>query len=143
MRDSWARFGNLSSLYAQAAEVGYDDYLGKSEELSRLAFADDPVRFSSLETQISIAGVKSIVFSAMCLEATINDFSGIHLGDGYTEDHIEKLDLLSKWSIVLRLASGYEFDRSREPYSLLKSLVSARNRLVHNKSKERNKGSGL
>jgi hypothetical protein len=78
--------------------------------------------------------VQTIVLSAMCLEAAIFDYAAIHLGDAYVSDHLDKIDLLSKWVIVMRFVSDHHYEKGEEPYNSLKQLVTARNRLVHSKS---------
>jgi hypothetical protein len=70
----------------------------------------------------------------MCFESAIYEYAGDHLGDAYVQDHIDKLDVLSKWLIVSRLVTGYELRKDQAPYAALKELVSARNKLVHSKS---------
>jgi len=72
----------------------------------------------------------------VCLEAAIYDFAAIHLGDQYVKYHIDKLDLLSKWVVVLRFVSGVIFDKGCALFASLKQLANDRNRLVHTKSKE-------
>ncbi|WP_415887860.1 hypothetical protein ACMXYO_07380 [Neptuniibacter sp. QD37_6] len=78
--------------------------------------------------------VQSIVFSAMCLEAFIYDYSKKHLGSSYTKKHIEKINIESKFIIVPRLAIGKELDKSGQGYERLKKLISDRNKIVHFKS---------
>lgn len=93
---------------------------------------DDARRRSQREQHIS--GVSTIVFATMCLEAAIFDFGAHHLGDQYFADHIEKLDLLSKWVVLPRLVCDYTLDKSTAAFEYLKRTVMARNRLVHSKS---------
>lgn len=71
----------------------------------------------------------------MCFESAIYEYAADHLGDAYVKAHIDKLDVLSKWLIVLRLVAGYELRKDQAPYAAFKALVAARNELVHSKSR--------
>lgn len=75
--------------------------------------------------------VQSIVFSAMCLEAFIYGYSVRNLGKSYTESHIERLGIESKYIIVPRLITGKEIDKSGQAYEGLKRLIKDRNKIVH------------
>ena len=80
--------------------------------------------------------VQSIVFSAMCLEAFIYGYSEKHLGAKYTKQHIEKLNIESKFILVPRLIAGKEIQKSGQGYEMMKKLISDRNKIVHFKSRE-------
>jgi hypothetical protein len=75
--------------------------------------------------------VQSIVFSAMCLEAFIYGYSVKNLGKSYTNMHIERLGIESKFILVPRLVTGKEIDKSGQAYEGLKRLVKDRNKIVH------------
>lgn len=96
----------------------------------------DEEEASNLESSINELAIKAIIFSAMCVESAINDYAGKQLGDKYYQQHLASLDLLSKWVIIPRLVCGNSLDKSGAAYNSLKTLVSARNKLVHNKSQE-------
>ena len=80
--------------------------------------------------------VKAIVFSALCVEASINNYAGIHLGDSYCENHLYSMDVISKWVVIPKLVCGKPIDKSGPAFGALKRLIKARNKLVHNKSQE-------
>ncbi len=132
--ECFARVGSLHYVYSEAAEKAYCDFLKKSEEYGHL----DPDDYDENHTHVRydklIAGLQTVVFSAMCFEAAIYDFASIYLGDDYVREHLDKLDVLSKWLVVLRLVSGIEIPKDEAPYCALKVLVTERNRLVHSKS---------
>ncbi|EON90558.1 hypothetical protein MARLIPOL_18123 [Marinobacter lipolyticus SM19] len=132
--ESFARIGTFSYLYAEATEKGYSEFLATSEEIEALDNVEYDERLGELEHARDLAAIQAIVFSAMCFEAAIYDFASIHLGDGYVQDHLDKLDVLSKWLVVIRFVSGIEIPKSEAPYAALKNLVFERNRLVHSKS---------
>ena len=131
-RLNFARILTLTSMYEEACERGYDDYLFCTERIIQIGEVDyDPEQW---ELRRDIAGLQTIVFAAMCFESAIYEYAADHLGDAFVQDHLDKLDVLSKWLVVLRLVAGYELRKDHAPYGALKALVSARNRLVHSKS---------
>jgi hypothetical protein len=70
----------------------------------------------------------ALVFSALCLEAYINqELTKTKVGDE------EQISLEAKWLwLPLLLGNQLTFDRSKEPYQTFKKLVTLRNqRLVH------------
>lgn len=134
--EEFARMGTLQYLYADIGETAYADYLIACEKIREFGDVEyDEVLFE-LERLRDFSGVKVIVFIAMCFEAAIYDFASIHFGDDYVSDHLDRLDVLSKWIVVLRFVSGVELLKDKPSYGALKALVSARNALVHPKSKE-------
>jgi len=76
-----------------------------------------------------------IVFAAMCLEAFIFDYGAQHLSKSYVSDHIDKLEMPSKFVVLSELVSGKKFPTSSHAYERLVQLVKDRNSLVHFKSK--------
>lgn len=79
--------------------------------------------------------IKMIVFIPIFLEAYIYDLAAIVLGDTYAKRFLDKLDLISKWIIIPKLITQKELDRSKAYFSTFRALVSARNQLVHHKTK--------
>ncbi len=75
-----------------------------------------------------------IVFSAMALEAYINDYAIRYLSDNYFKVYFDKSDLLSKWVIIPRLTTGKQLDAGSEPVQDLSWLMALYNKLVHYKS---------
>lgn len=132
--ESYARIRYMAHTFKGTCQRSYLAYL----ELSRLIDEFGEVEYSEelneLERKKTDAGFQTIVFSAMSLEAAIFDFAAVHLGDDYVRDHLDKLDLLSKWVIALRFISGLELIPGKEPYNSIKQVVTARNLLVHCKS---------
>ena len=77
---------------------------------------------------------KSVAFATMCLEAFIYDYAAHNFSDTYVKRYIDKLDLISKWVLVPRLALGKDFPRDSKAFEYLVKLVKFRNELVHPKS---------
>ena len=133
---SSARVRTLDWTYADACIRGYYDFLMLDREAAKFGDIEYHKDLEELKRKRDIAGLQVIVFAAMCFEAAIYDFAAIHLTDGYVQKYLDKLDVLSKWVVILKLVTGYELRADRSPYASLKQLVKARNRLVHSKSEE-------
>lgn len=133
--ESIARVGGAHYLFAEAAEKGYTEFVETSIEIDAFGDIEYDERLEDLKRMRESASLQAIVFSAMSFEAAIYDFAAIHLGDKYVMDHLDRLDLVSKWLVVIRFVAGIELPKSEAPFAALKSLVIDRNRLVHSKSR--------
>lgn len=79
--------------------------------------------------------VEIIVFANMCLEAAAYDYAAWHLGDAFTSAHLDRLDLIGKWTIIPRLIARNDVELAPATYELERGLVRRRNALVHHKSR--------
>ncbi len=135
VQDTWARISTLSRTYYDIAADAYELYLDDVENRIRDPGDEhDPSEHMAQTERMTIQGIKVIVFSAMALEAAVFDFAAIHLGDEMAKEHLDKLDLLGKWVIVPQLVCGRALREDGPAFNNLRSLVKARNRLVHHKS---------
>lgn len=132
--ESFSRMGAFHYVYAEASEKGYSEYLQASSEMETIGDVEHDEKLEDIRRRRDVSGLQAIVFSAMSFEAAIYDFASVHLGDDYVRDHLDRLDVLSKWLVVLRFVAGVELPKGEAPYAALKSLVFERNRLVHAKS---------
>ena len=99
-------------------------------------FADkDWLKVFDLEYERDKYSVVSIVFAAMCLEAFIYDYAATATSHSYVKNYLDKLDLVSKWIVIPRIITGKEIPRGSKALQMLSKLVSARNGLIHFKSK--------
>ncbi|MDP2601291.1 MAG: hypothetical protein Q8S00_01665 [Deltaproteobacteria bacterium] len=80
------------------------------------------------------AAVIGITFATMCIEAFFYDYAASRLGDGFTEAHLDKLDLPSKLLIIPQLVCGKAIEKSSHIFEKVKRLTRDRNYLVHFKS---------
>jgi hypothetical protein len=132
-RDSYSRMGGLHHVYFDIAQDEYAECLRvESIDTSDMHEGEK----SELSYKATEHAVKAIVFSALCVESAINNYAGIHLGDSYSEKHLQNLDVVSKWVVIPKLACGKSMDKSGPAFGALKKLIQSRNKLVHNKSKE-------
>jgi len=133
-RQNFSRIGTMTSLFESACERGYDQFVELSRQIKERGNPEYDPELDEMRLSRDIAGVQTIVFSGMCFESAIYEYAADHLGDAYVRDHLDKLDVLSKWIVVMRLVMDYEFRKDQAPYSSLRDLISARNKLVHSKS---------
>lgn len=87
-----------------------------------------------LEAEQGKAALTVVVFAAMALEAYIYDYAARQLGDMYVKNHLEKLDVVSKWVVIPELVTGRELPGRSKWYPALKELIKARNGVIHHKS---------
>jgi hypothetical protein len=94
--------------------------------------------FEQIETNYERQGQAAMIvitFAAMALEAFFYDYAADALGDNYVKDHIDKLDLPSKYLVYPKLVCGKGPDKSDHTFELVDKLNKLRNLLVHSKSR--------
>src|SRR5688500_12916308 len=57
-------------------------------------------KIDQLERQHNKAVIKIIIFLSTFLESYIWNLSAMILGQGYTKDYLDKLDMIAKWKII-------------------------------------------
>jgi len=77
-----------------------------------------------------------IVFTALCLEAFINNYGIARLSKNYFINYLDKLDLVAKWIVIPRVITRKRIGPGSKPVQDLSWLIAQRNRLVHYKSRE-------
>lgn len=128
-----SRLGGLCSLYMDMCEREYSQFITSSDLFEKQT---KEYLKHEYESECTESGIKTIIFSALSVEAGINDYGAWQLGDKYFEGHLSSLDVVSKWVVVPKLVCGKEIDKSGPAFSALRSLIKSRNELVHNKSKD-------
>jgi hypothetical protein len=135
LKDGKSRLGGYGDVYFRFSEASYSQFL---KDRAAMESASDEFERDEFDNGAFEHGVKTIVFAALSVEASINDYGAWQLGDSYFEDHLNALDVLSKWVVVPRLVCGKEMNKGSAAYSRLVSLIRARHQLIHNKSREFN-----
>ena len=77
------------------------------------------------------SAVVTVIFSALALEAFINDYAITVFSRSFFDSYLDKLDPVSKWLIFPWLAKGKTIERRGQTFESLKKLLSLRNKLVH------------
>jgi len=107
-------------------------YRSLADQLNRLDHLD--AQYDALFNEVEEAAVEPVVFAGMCVEATLYDLGACLFGSAFVE-HTDKLDPLSKYFVISRFIDRADPDKSGITYQSLQALVSARNKLIHYKSK--------
>lgn len=134
-----SRVDSLVDTYAEIAEQAFGCFLDEAIDPAALVGfhpADDPDELMEQYERRKSSGIKTIVFAAMAIEAAAFEYAAMSLGDKMAEK-LDRMDLEGKWMIATRLACGQSFQVNSSAINGLKSLVSARNALVHHKSSPR------
>lgn len=138
---TYARMGYLNG-YLENAIYYFIEYRSSLEQYIEVKHVrnkiDDP-----LYEQYLVASAKSnrnffnsFLYFSLFLEAYIYDYAARRLGDTYTKNYLEKLDIISKWVIIPRLITGRQIDTYKKSFAVLKQLIGVRNKLVHHKTQE-------
>ncbi len=77
------------------------------------------------------------IFSALTLEAFINDYGIYRFSSAFFDDHLDKLGPSSKWLIIPRLVTGKEIPRDGQAHKGIVKVFDLRNRLVHYKARKK------
>lgn len=92
-------------------------------------------KISKLSKQNYKLVIQSIVILCTFLESFINEVGIVELGSKYYKENVDSLSIKSKWEIVLKLVYGKGIDKSKKYYEDFIKLITARNNLVHYKTK--------
>lgn len=134
-----------SALYLHFGDMAFE-FAAKMEDLNKKVKESGDPAFGSSESmahhQLGVQrdrmALATIVFAAMLVEAFINDYAAIALGQDFFDQYIDKMDLKAKWAVVPRLVSGRALASVENPgegaINRLNQLIRARNFLVHYKS---------
>ncbi|MDN4547168.1 hypothetical protein [Pseudomonas sp. C32] len=137
VRDSWVRVDSMVDTYAEIAEEAFGHFLlEKDNPIPHPGPERDFTAHYEHEDRKVVWGIKTIVFSAMAIEAAAFEFAGIQLGDKVAEQYLDKMDVVGKWMIVPRLVCARSLREDGPAMNGLRGLVTARNALVHHKSRE-------
>lgn len=109
-----------------------------NERNSRQVKDDHDVDFvCEKNAAIQRSAMVSVIFSALTLEAFINNYAIERFSKNYFENHLDKLNPVIKWILIPKLAIGNGIDTDGQPYERLKKLFKLRDRLVHYKTKKK------
>ncbi|MGY2397732.1 hypothetical protein [Pseudomonas sp. SDO5271_S396] len=95
MRNGCILEDTMVRTFAKNAEGAFDQFLyERANPISRPKLAHDADVYNEHENRKSVAGIKTIVFSAMALEAAAFEFATIQLGEPLARRYLDKLDLV-------------------------------------------------
>jgi hypothetical protein len=137
VRETWGRLNSLAYTYSRIAQDSLSRLLTeKKNPIGDPPISSDPTEYLAQQDLISTSAIQTIVFSAMATEAAVYDLAAIHLGDEYARTYLDRLDLVAKWLVVPRLICGKSLRQNGSAITALRTLVRARNSLVHHKSQQ-------
>jgi hypothetical protein len=136
---------SMVGVFAEIAREHYECFLqcelqlaGFEEKLAQRISDDDRLSLNHevylVQCEQNKHGVIVIVFSALAVEAYIYDYAARNVSDSFAKKYLDKLDTVSKWVVIPRLATGNSFPTASKGFALLRSLIRARNNIVHHKS---------
>jgi hypothetical protein len=128
--------------YFQIAKANRDLFheCNRSRKSQEAAVGEDEIA-EALETAERLweqqwqAAMVAVTFAGMSLESFFYDYAADALGDQYVKDHLDKLDLPSKYLVYPKLVCGAAPQKSEHTFELVRNLTRLRNDLVHAKSK--------
>lgn len=94
-------------------------------------------KICKINEDIQNHAIIAVIFSALTLEAFINNYGISLFSLSYFDNYLDKLDFVSKWLILPKLVVNKELNTSHQPFQLLNELYSLRNKLVHSKTYKR------
>jgi hypothetical protein len=105
------------------------------ERQARRVKTDRDVDFQCWKNaQIQRAAIVSVVFSALTLEAFINDYAISNFSKTFFDTYLDRLSPTTKWMIIPRLKTGKQLDPLGPAIHKLSSLFKQRDKLVHHKT---------
>jgi hypothetical protein len=105
------------------------------ERQARRVKTDRDVDFQCWKNaQIQRAAMISVVFSALTLEAFINDYGISNFSKTFFDTYLDRLSPATKWMIIPRLKTGKQLNPQGPVIHKLSSLFKQRDKLVHHKT---------
>lgn len=129
---SCGRMHNMVRLYANVAVENYKKAkaLYQEMEIDNFNALDLRKQYEKFCHSVVIA----VVFSAMAIEAFVNNYGAACLGDDFFYDNFDRLSIISKLQLISKFLFKEEFDKSKEYYYCLKSTFSERDKFIHSKT---------
>lgn len=125
--------GKLNKLGKLSEDIDINSINAK-QELINLVESEEHKELFQIIIGIRKFGCIVVTFSAMCLEALINDY--MILKSSNILQRIDKLSTPDKWVIIPMLILNKSFPTDGSAYQHLKKLFELRNEMVHPKSKK-------
>jgi hypothetical protein len=115
---------------------------GLQHELAKIKTGDKILelqhKISIQEKEITKTSFIIIIFFVITIDSYMYDYAARHLGDAFVQNHLDKLDTLSKCLVIPELVTGKSLNRSQTWYGLLKKTIVIRNKITHYKTKSSN-----
>ena len=135
-RKIYPGYGRVFCYASTYAKISIDNYCRAKELYNSIVEAN----YDSLNLDEGIRCkffdhvIVSVVFSAMAIEAFINDYAASCIGDDLYYQNFDHLSVIGKLQLISSFILKTEFDRTSSCYSYVKEIFSARDKFVHSKS---------
>lgn len=107
-----------------------------AERLDKMTVSDEDINdLLTKYRSIYKLSITAVVFSAMCIEAFLNDYAAACLGDDNFYGKLEKRPTICKLEHITKKLLKTEIDESKPYYSGVIALIENRNKCVHPKSR--------
>lgn len=122
----------LANVYCEMAMESYYHALLSHEIIEKFDYSWDCYReYDNIRKSV----ISTVVFSAMTIEAFLNDYAAACLGDEFFSKFVDKFRLIDKLEFIGTVIFKEEINKGKSYYSRLMTLFRDRNRYVHSKSK--------
>jgi hypothetical protein len=132
------KFSNTIRYY-EIAKNSYDNVeqlaKNRNDELKK-----QPINHNQLikyANSVHNEAIITIVFCTMTLESYINEYGITNSSRSFFQNHLEKLNLISKFTLIPKLNNKPELKTDKQEFQNLKWLINLRNDLTHYKIKEK------
>jgi hypothetical protein len=116
--------------FAQSTAKKRNDLIAKK--------SSDHIKIIEAASSVHKTSTVSVVFSAMAIEAFINEYGISQSSKKFFKNHLDNLHLISKLIIIPKLANKRLLDTNGQLYEDVVWLINLRNYLVHFRKSERN-----
>lgn len=100
-----------------------NEVAGYSECFDVLSHSSAKIQeFNLLHFKTNSAAIATIVFQALAVEAYINFYGVIKLGDNMFNSHYERISIADKIVILSKVATGRDFPKGNNIFNLIKKL---------------------
>ena len=125
------RYNFLAGMYCEMAMEAYHTIVEQYDVILRKNSWVDTIED---QNRLEKAMVSCVVFSAMSIEAYLNDYAASCMGDSEFYNNFDKLSIIAKLELITKFILQVPIEKSRETYRNVKALVKDRNAFVHSKS---------
>lgn len=135
----YARSNVMYSIYGDIVLEHLVDSYNSLQEINKFDISNDMSDYDCLYKRIEADYIEIIVFSAMCIEAFLNDYIASCTSDNKFHEQFDRLPVLTKFEQVIesifKISDSNNISNLDDLKSKLRELNKSRNELVHSKSK--------
>ena len=117
-------YGRYQSIAIDASESSQQSALRRNSLITEKNI--DHEELVKAASDVHDKAIISIVFSAMTVEAFINEYGISNFSSSYFKTHLDKLSLISKLVLIPKLANKTELDTTGQVYEEVKWLIEFR-----------------